>query len=159
MVRRWGRFYGAHPLHLLALLACFGLSGYAVLQASRGPLPGRMLLWFIGAVIGHDLVLYPLYALADRSLVGVLHRRRAAQPSHDPARVNYLRAPALLSGLLLLMFWPLITRHSEPSYRFATGLGTEVYLGRWLLLSGLAFFVSALVWALRARRPRPSPGE
>lgn len=145
MARGWRRFYGAHPLHLLALLGCFGLSGYAALQASRGPLPGWMLLWFVGAVIGHDLVLYPLYALADRSLAAGLHRRRAAHSVHEPGWANYLRVPALLFGLLLLMFWPLITRHSEPSYRFATGLGTELYLGRWLLVSGIAFLLSALL--------------
>jgi len=33
------------------------------------------------------------------------------------------------------MFWPVITGHSEPSYRFASGLGTSVYLGHWLLVS------------------------
>jgi hypothetical protein len=156
LVRRWRRFYGTHPLHLLALLACFGLTGYAALQASRGPLPGRMLLWFVGAVIAHDLLLYPLYALADWSVAAVLHGRRAASSIEGPAVINYVRVPALVSGLLLLMFWPLITRHAEPSYRVASGLGTSVFLGRWLLLSGTAFLLSAVAYALRVRRRRRS---
>jgi hypothetical protein len=67
---------------------------------------------------------------------------------------SYIRVPALVSGLLLLMFWPLITRHAEPSYRVASGLGTSVYLGRWLLLSGTGFLLSAVAYALRVRRRR-----
>ena len=58
----------------------------------------------------------------------------------------------LLSGLLLLMFWALITRHADPSYHFTTGLDTNVYLGRWLVLSGAAFGVSAVLFALHAGR-------
>lgn len=152
MLRRWKALYGASPLHLLALLASFALAGYAALQARTGPLPARMLAWFVGAVVVHDLVLYPLYALADRSLAALVHRRRPTDDLRPRGTVNYVRVPALLSGLLLLMFWPLVTGHSEPSYRAASGLGTSVYLGRWLLLSGVAFASSALLYAVRAGR-------
>ncbi len=154
MAGRWRRLYGANPLHVLALLASFGLTGYAVLQASRGPLPVRMAVWFVGALIGHDLVLYPLYALADRSLGSLLRRRRDGGPAGAGAPVNYVRVPILFSGLLFLMFWPLITRHSEPSYRLATGLATNVYLSRWLLVSGAAFALSALLCAWSSGRRR-----
>ncbi|MDQ6614375.1 MAG: hypothetical protein M3083_06435 [Actinomycetota bacterium] len=159
MLGRWRSFYGANPLHLLALLACFGLAGYAALWAKKGPLPMRMLIWFVGAIVAHDLLLYPLYALADRSLAGLINRRRVSHPPTDAGGVNYLRVPALLSGLLLLMFWPLITRHSSKSYRFATGLNNSVYLGRWLLLSGAACAVSAVLyaWRIGRRRHRPPP--
>ncbi len=152
MLRRWKALYGDNPLHLLALLASFALAGYAALQARTGPLPGRMLAWFIGAIVVHDLVLYPLYALADRSLAALVHRRRSADGLRPRGTVNYVRVPALLSGLLLLLFWPLVTGHSEPTYRSASGLGTGVYLGRWLLLSGVAFGCSALLYAVRAGR-------
>ena len=152
MLRRWTALYGANPLHLLALLASFALAGYAALQARTGPLPARMLAWFIGAVVVHDLALYPLYALADRSLAALVHRRRSADDLRPRGTVNYVRVPALLSGLLLLMFWPLVTGHSEPAYRSASGLGTSVYLGRWLVLSGVAFACSALLYAVRAGR-------
>lgn len=154
MTRRWRAFYGANPLHLLALLACFGLAGYAGLEASRGPLPARMLLWFVGAIVAHDLLLYPLYALADRSFAAALHRRRRGPTTRDPAGVNYVRVPVMLSGLTLLMFWPLITTHAEPSYRFATGLGTSAYLGHWLLVSGAACAVSAGLYAVHLGRRR-----
>ncbi|MGI9032434.1 MAG: hypothetical protein DLM65_11485 [Candidatus Aeolococcus gillhamiae] len=156
MARRLRARYGAGPLHLLSLLASFGLVGYVVVQARRGPLPLRMLGWFVGAVVAHDLVLYPLHALADRG-VGALAHRRGDAPT--PA-VNYVRLPAAMSGLLLLMFWPLITGHSQRTYHFASGLDTSVYLGRWLGLSGLAFAVSAVLYVVRraARDRAPSAG-
>jgi len=146
----WRRTYGANPLHLLSLLACFGLAGYAALQASRGPLPLRMAVWFIGAVIAHDLVLFPLYALADRSLTRLLPHRRAVPAGGG---VNYVRVPALLSGLLLV-FFPLILRRSEPAYGAASGLNEAPYLARWLLLSGAGFAVSVVLFAVRAGRRR-----
>jgi hypothetical protein len=145
------RTYGAHPLHLLSLLACFALAGYAVLQAAHGPLPLRMGVWFVGALIGHDLLLFPLYALADKTLATVVPRRRGRLLTR-PGTVNYLRVPALLSGLLLLMFFPVILRRSEGPYGAASGLDQSPYLARWLLLTGLAFTVSALLLAIRSRR-------
>jgi hypothetical protein len=147
------RAYGAHPLHLLSLLGCFALAGYAVLQASHGPLPVRMGIWFFGALVAHDLVLFPLYALADRSLGALLPRRRGRRLALAGS-INYVRVPALLSGLLLLMFFPLILRRSEDAYGRASGLDASPYLGRWLLITGIAFAVSAVVFALRAGRAR-----
>ncbi len=150
----WRRRYGASPLHLLALVASFALAGYAALQAARGPLPVRMLIWFLGAVVAHDFVLFPLYALADRSLGAALPSRR--RHTGASGSVNYLRVPALLSGLLLLMFFPLILRRGEGTYRAATGLGQEPYLGRWLLVTGVLFGASAVLFAAgRAIRSRP----
>jgi len=156
----WRRTYGANPLHLLALLACFALAGYAVLQASHGPLPLRMGLWFVGAVVAHDLVLFPIYALADRSALRLLPRAGRRMPI--PGNVNYVRVPALLSGLLLLMFFPLILRRSEPAYGAASGLNEAPYLDRWLLLTGAAFAVSAVLLAVhvgRRRRAGDSPAH
>ena len=136
------RAYGAHSLQLLSLLACFALAGYAVLQAADGPLPLRMAGWFLGALVAHDLVLFPLYALADRSLSAVL----------PGGNVNYVRVPALLSGLLLLLFFPLILRKSEGAYGAASGLDQSPYLAHWLLITGLLFAASGLVLAVRTRR-------
>jgi hypothetical protein len=137
------RSYGAHPLHLLSLLACFALAGWAVLQASHGPLPLRMLVWFVAALLGPDLVLFPLYALLDKSLSTI-----------TGSAVNYVRVPALLSGLLLLLFFPVILRHSERTYGAASGLDESPFLARWLLLTGLAFLVSGVLYAIRATRSR-----
>jgi hypothetical protein len=155
--RLTGRF--GDPLALLALLGCFALAGYA---ASRVVVAGPWLgiaVWFVGAAIGHDLVLYPLYALADTAAQG--RRRRRDRPLPVVAGVpwiNYLRVPAGLSLLLLAVWFPLILGVSAGPYRGAAGLGTGVYLGRWLAVTGVVFLGSAVLYALRVRRaPRLGP--
>jgi hypothetical protein len=65
---RWPRrWYGASPLHLLALLAALALGGYAAAAVvAAGPWLG-FAVWFAVAIVGHDLLLFPLYSLADLS--------------------------------------------------------------------------------------------
>lgn len=134
--------YGAGPLHLVLLLASFALAGAAALQVVGDPLRLRFAVWFLGSVLLHDLVLFPLYAALDRSATATLGR----------AAVNHLRVPALLSGLLLLVFAPVILQRSEPAYGAASGLTQDAYLGRWLLLTGVLFLGSAVLYAVRRRR-------
>ena len=97
--RRATARYGADPLHLLALLACFALAGYA---ASRVVVAGvwvGFLVWFVGAAIVHDLVLFPLYSLADVAARSDRWRRPRPRPGvRWPPLTNYLRVPGGLSG-------------------------------------------------------------
>ena len=147
-MRRLLRWYGASPLHLLALLACFGLAGYAAARlVSSHPL--AVVVWFAGAVIGHDLLLMPLYSLADRSALAALRHREP----HLPAApwINYVRVPAALSGLLLLVWFPLILRLRSP-YHASTTLSADPYLWHWLAVTGTLFLLSAIAFALRLRR-------
>lgn len=54
---------------LLAALGCFALAGWATYAIVSGsPDLVRMAWWFAGAVLLHDLVLFPLYAAGDRLL-------------------------------------------------------------------------------------------
>lgn len=154
LLTRVRRAYGASPLHLLALLACFALAGYVATHLVDDPLIVRMLIWFGGAVIGHDLVLFPLYALADLSLRGVLRILPATRLNRTPvvAPLNYIRTPALGTALLLVMFLPGIIQQGAGTYRSATGLTQAPYLGRWLILTAVMFGVSAVVYAIRSRR-------
>lgn len=78
-MRRLLLWYGANPLHLLALLGCFALAGYAAarLVSSR---PLAVAVWFAGAVAGHDLLLMPLYSLADRSAMAAIRHRAPRLP-------------------------------------------------------------------------------
>ena len=155
---RWRALYGAGPGHLLVLAASLAVAGYAASRAvaadPRAAL--QMALWFGGAVVAHDLVLFPLYALADRALTGASGARR-------PSPVQHVRVPLALSALLLVVFLPVITRHSEDAYRAASGLDQQPYLTRWLLLSALFVLVSAATYAGRAglarHRARRSTGE
>ena len=50
-------------------MACLGLAAYAAFFLLGDPALLRMLIWFAGAAVVHDLVLFPLYAAADRVLV------------------------------------------------------------------------------------------
>lgn len=155
-LRRW---YGAGPLHLLVMLASLALAAYAgVRWLSDDPL--GVLLWFAGAVLLHDMVLLPLYSLADRALSARLGDRGRRLPRG--AALNAVRVPALLSGLLLLVWFPLVLRLPGSRYTATTGLSLSPYLGRWLLVSGALFAVSAAVLALRlllARRSRGPAGD
>lgn len=154
-------FYGANPLHLLALLGCFALAGYAALQIVSDPSLPRIIMWFAAAIVAHDLILFPLYALADRSLSGLLRReRRSRAETIAPPLVNYIRMPVLSSGLLLLVFLPGIIQQGQSTYLAATGLTQQPYLARWLLLTAALFGLSAVLYAARLGRAyRHHPGH
>lgn len=139
------RFYGEGPLHPLLLVATFCLAGYAGVRLLDGDTVG-VLLWFAGSALLHDLVLLPVYAGADRALRAALGPR--------PALVNFVRVPAFLSGLLLLIWFPLITRRTERRYEAAAGTSPDVYFGNWLLITGALFALSALWLLVRALRSR-----
>ncbi len=62
------RYYGDSPLHLLALLASFALAGYAVQAVVSADEWRGFAVWFVVAIVGHDLLLFPLYSVADLSV-------------------------------------------------------------------------------------------
>ncbi len=112
-------------------------------------------MWFAAAVVGHDLLLYPLYTLADRALTGRRHPT-GIRPK-VPAR-NYIRVPAMGAGLTLLIFLPGIIEQGGPTYEAATGQTQQPFLGRWLLLTAAMFALSAICYLIRlvaARRSDP----
>lgn len=134
------RWYGEGPLHLLLLAATFCLAGYAGVRLLAGDAFG-IALWFVGAALVHDLVFVPAYSLLDRAV------RRSLGPWSG--RINFVRVPALLSGLLLLTWFPLITRRTE-RYEPASGLSPDSFLGNWLLITAALFAASALWFVVRA---------
>lgn len=164
-VERFRAVYGSHPLHLLTLIAGFALFGYVVATIRPVTLwnPNAwwqsMLVWFAAAIIAHDLVLFPLYALADRILVAASRIRPRSTASVSP--LNYVRVPALGAALTLLVFLPGIVQQGALTYAAATGQTQEPFLGRWLLLTAAMFAVSAVLYAVRlvlARRAKRPPG-
>lgn len=153
----FARLYGAGPLHLLSALASFAVAGYAALKIRDLGAPGSVAIWFLGAIIAHDLVLLPLYSLAER-LAARLTRAtatpaRAGAPPPGALALNHVRVPAMIAGLLLLLFFPSILGRNE-GYAAASGLDTGVYLGRWLALTGALFVLSGLLYAVRRGRSR-----
>ena len=135
------RRVGAPPAQLALLVACLGLAAYAAFFLLGDPALLRMLVWFAGAAVVHDLVLFPFYAAADRALVGAARGRVPL--------INHVRVPALGAGLTLLMFWPGIVRQGEATHVAATALDQEPYLGRWLMLSAVLFGASGVVYLVR----------
>jgi hypothetical protein len=69
-----------------------------------------------------------------------------------PPVVNYLRVPAALALLLLLVWFPLILGLSAGTYHRASGLSASPYLGRWLAVTGVLFTGSAACYAVALRR-------
>jgi hypothetical protein len=173
---RWlRRRYGDSPLHLLALAASFALAGYAVLAVVTAQQWRGFALWFAVAIVGHDLLLFPLYTLADLSVRRLLPRRaggmRGTRPADEasradgtdragamtagrtvPAVVNYLRVPAAFSLLVFLVWFPLILGLPAGTYHRASGLSASPYLGRWLAVTGVLFAGSAACYAVALRR-------
>jgi hypothetical protein len=151
-VTAFRREYGAGPLHLLAVATSVAIAANALSRVFDVVAdPVRVVVWLAGAIVAHDLVLFPLYALlgaiAGGALVPDASRRRLRI-----AALNHLRAPALASGLLLLVWFPLIAEEAPRTYLRATGLDVDVYLERWVLATAVLFGGSALLFALRVRR-------
>ncbi len=134
--------YGASPMHLLLVLCSFALALYAGLRLLKGN-PVGVALWFVGAALLHDLVLLPLYTVTDRALQRLLPGGHSGMPGVGGGLVNYVRIPALVSLLLLVVWYPLILRR-VPGYEVTTGLSAGSFLGHWLLITAALFAASGL---------------
>jgi hypothetical protein len=153
-MRRFRERYGAAPIHLLAVLASFAVAGYALSRAldlTRNP--DRIVIWLGGSIVAHDLILFPVYALLGAITVAAIVGTRTRSRLRIAA-LNHLRVPALLSGLLLLVWFPLIADKGARSFMRVSGLSKDVYFGRWLTITAVLFAGSALLFAIRFRRLR-----
>ncbi len=151
------KVYGAHPAHLLLLIVAAAVAGWAVLQWLHAPTPVRLLVWFAAAVIGHDLIAFPIYTGLDRLLIRAIAGSSAAGAAASISRwrraaINHIRFPVLLSGLLLLMWYPLIFKRSDGVYFAASGQHQSHYLSNYLLAVALLFGGSLLILLLRLAR-------
>ncbi|MGH3789044.1 MAG: hypothetical protein ACRDRG_21390 [Pseudonocardiaceae bacterium] len=137
-------------VQLLALLASFAVAGYAGVRLLAGN-PIGVGAWFVGSAVVHDLVLFPLYAGLDAALVLLLRRRPALATVAGVPWLNHLRVPVVISGLLLLVWAPLILR-APTVYQTASGLSDQPFLPRWLAVTAALFAISAAALAVRAVR-------
>lgn len=146
----WRRHYGASPVHLVSLLASFALAGYVATRILGSVSWGWILVWLAGAVIAHDLILWPLYTLVDRAAT----RAARHNPEHRPLVpwINHLRVPAVISAVLLAISFPLVLRLQPATYQAATGLTPAPYLTRWLLITAALFGASAILYTARLGR-------
>jgi hypothetical protein len=128
MIASFRRLYGANPLHLIGHLVVFAIAGFAIVQILGGGAWVNWIAWFVGAALLHDLVLLPLYSGLDRGL-GIVGRGAGARRPRVPV-INYLRAPAVISGVLLIVYFPLILGLSGRNYRNDTSHGRHCCAGR-----------------------------
>ncbi len=166
--------YGAGPLHLLMSLAGFAIAAAAVVGWFQRPRDVTTVLeWFVAAIVLHDLVVLPLYSLLDRIAFGSPGTRdtgaaRCAGARRPVNSTPYVRVPAILSGLLLAVFLPVIFGLGAQTELSATGIPERGYLARWLLLTGVMFAVSGFAYVvalIRAAAPaaagdvEPAPAD
>jgi hypothetical protein len=144
--------YGSSPLHLLAVIASFAVAGYAFFRIFDTPTALGFIVWFGGAIVAHDLIAFPLYSLLNLIATGSLGGIGGRDSELRVPALNHLRIPALLSGLALLLFFPLVLGLSADNYVEDTGVEIDVFLGRWLGLVGALFLGSALIYAVRLGR-------
>jgi hypothetical protein len=137
------RVYGAHPMHLAAAVVAIGLAVLALPKLlDAGPVM-NVTIWLVGAIVLHDLVFVAAYSAIDR----VVTRATGV------AAINYLRVPSVISGLLLVVYFPLVLGLADGFHK-ATGHGTDPYLWRWLAITGGLFAISAAAYGLRVLRTR-----
>ncbi len=141
------KYYGSGLAHLIALTLGGLIGVYAGIKLVAAD-PRGVVIWLVGGALVHDLVLVPAYTGLDRlarSPLGAV-----------PAWYDHVRVPTMLSGLLLLVFFPLIARLPAAKFAGATGTSIDVYLGRYLALVAAMFALSGVAWiarvALRSRR-------
>jgi hypothetical protein len=138
--------YGASPVHLLAHLILLPVVGWALLTVLDFRAASNVVLWLVCAVILHDLILLPAYSTLDR--LGQRATRGA---------INYVRVPAGLSLLMLLVFWSTIRGKGSGAYHYVSGQYYEGYFSRWLLVTAALFALSgALYLATQAGSRRRS---
>jgi hypothetical protein len=125
-------------LSLLAYLALLPLCAWALLEILEGRSAERIAIWLVAAVVVHDLVALPLYSGADWAAQSVLR-----------GAVNYVRIPAALSLLMLVVFWATIAGKGEGAYRATSGETFHGYATRWLLVTAALFAGAGLLYLLR----------
>ncbi|MHB8531376.1 MAG: hypothetical protein ACYDC2_01520 [Solirubrobacteraceae bacterium] len=161
------RRYGASPLHLLAFIAGIAVTGLAVKGWLDEPAISirYILIWFVGAIVAHDMIVVPLYSALDRLMLASSRRsgRRpaAAAPSEqrggEPAPLRspgwvYVRVPLILSALLALVFGAEILGEGTATFRLASGHSQDVYLSRYLIVVGALFLLSGLAYLRSSAR-------
>jgi hypothetical protein len=126
----------------------FAVAAFAFERIFSGGGVPQLVVLYLGLVIAHDLILVPLYSGLDRLM------RRLPMPLASSRRlgipiINHVRAPLLISALLLLIYSPLIFGLSDSYYFSLSGHHLEHYLRNWLLITALLLLGSGLIYAVR----------
>jgi len=154
--RGFRRWYGARPLHLLAHLFGFAIVAFALDRTFSGGDTKELLVWYLGFAIAHDLVFVPAYTGADRLVRATIARLPRPARTRVPL-INHIRAPAMISALLLIIYFPLISGQNASWYFDLSGHQLTHYLRNWFLITVVLFLGSALIYVARVVRVRMRP--
>lgn len=150
-VSRFSRFHGSHPAHLLLVTAGFVVVAAVIATMTPAALWNprswwqSIAVWFVVAIIAHDLIAFPVYALADR----ISHRTTCARSASPIRLINYVRLPSMAAALTFLIFLPGIIEQGGSAYQAATGQTQEPFLARWLWLTAAFYMAAALTYGVR----------
>ena len=150
--------YGASPLHLLAHLVGFAIVAFALDRIFSGGDVKELLVWYLGFAIAHDLVFVPAYTGLDRLFRATIARLPLPTRTGLPV-INHVRAPVVISALLLIIYFPLISGRSGVWFVELSGHPLTHYLRNWLLVTAVLFLGSGLVYAARVVRARVRPAR
>jgi hypothetical protein len=145
------RRYGASPLHLAGHLVVFAIALFAIWRIASAQSVVKLIALYIGFAIAHDLIFLPAYSGLDRAMRTAIARLPIGRPGSVPA-INHIRAPALISGLLLIIYAPMVSGRDARGYLLSSGHPVDGYLRNWLLISVALFLGSAVIYALRVGR-------
>jgi hypothetical protein len=145
VMERFRKLYGAGPLHLVGMVVSLTVAWYAAAKLVPRQ-PWNVTKWFVGSAVIHDVVLLPFYAGVDWML-----RMASARAPGPVPWINHARVPAFFSGLLLLVYFPLIGRKST-FYERATTFHMGLYFGRWMVFTVVVFALSAGIYGARVLR-------
>jgi hypothetical protein len=150
LIGHFRRRYGASPLHLAGHLLVFAIAFFAIDRIASDAGLAKVIVLYAGFVIAHDLVFLPAYSGLDRAARAGLARLPVRRLGSVPA-INHIRGPALISGLLLIIYLPFISGRADRGYFRSSGHHIEGYLRNWLLISTALFLGSGLIYGLRVR--------
>ena len=104
-------------------------------------------------MVAHDLVFVPAYTGLDRLFRATLARLPLPSRTGLPV-INHVRAPVVISALLLIIYFPLISGRSDGAYFAISGHHLTHYLRNWLLITAALFLASGLIYLGRVVRAR-----
>ena len=142
------RRYGASPLHLGGHLVALAVAALAFYRIFSGGSVALLIVLYLGIVIAHDLIFVPLYTGLDRLMRRVLVPLSSSRRAGIPM-TNHVRAPLLISALLLLIYSPLISGVADSHYFALSGHHLEHYLRNWFLITVALLLGSGLIYAGR----------
>jgi hypothetical protein len=140
----------------LAHLVGFAIVALALDRIFSGGDVKELLIWYLGFAIAHDLVFVPAYTGLDRLFRATMARLPLPARTGPPV-INHVRAPVVISALLLIIYLPLISRRNDGWYFDLSGHHLTHYLRNWLLITAVLFVASGFIYALRVVRARMRP--